>query len=238
MSAYTLDIRTLSFGGFVLGNMPNGLSSEDQKFWREHPDELRLLLGCMRLEQVPERMRFAVAGATKLDAIPAQKSVESFAGLRKFNYPPIDPDLFPREQLATPACTITSLVAASTWSEAGAVRIALGTDEPDVLKLSHLLAESSLTLTLPQAAEVYRQTQRGQATGLQTGNSAGRNTFFVRTNSKEYPAIHCQMFHHGLEWHGRFHRQVAHDRLREPDNSRFLFANFDVAKISQLAQSA
>src|SRR3989344_3038354 len=194
---------------------PNGShwANELKKFLRKEPCWLNEQAQQAQAVTASKPSRFSVGATTQLNNIVGKKTKRCFVDSRwAYRDSDLDSSL-PIQQPNAPACTISTLAPTKSWTfvEGAAAILGIGASTDSVL-LGTALIENGYTMTLVQAEEMVKKTERHEKTKMRVDGYG--NFFFVETGDEENPVSVGCVFRdervwrayvfrlgHGSRWH-------------------------------------
>ncbi len=182
MSAKTYDKRTAAFAGFVIQNMPAGLTDEIMQGWMDNPSAMKKFLAGL----VPPEVSFiSIVATTHLDAVKGKKTAKCFTDDWYYRSDDFDRWLG-KSQPDADSCTVSACAMGKDWLFVEAARALPGVGQTsDIAVLGRSLIACGYTVTLPQIEDLKVRTERGEDTGMRTDGYG--NFFFVETGDPENP---------------------------------------------------
>lgn len=201
MSAKTYDKKTAAFCGFVIQNMPNGLTDEIMQGWMDNPPATKKLLAGF---VPPEVLLLSVVATTRLDAVEGKKNAKSFTDGWYYRNDAFD-RCFGENQPDADACTVSACAVGREWLFAEAARTLPGVERTsNIAVLGRSLIACGYILTLPQIENLKVRKERGEETNLRTDGYA--NFFFVETGDPENPVSVADVFRYDSRWYADVYR--------------------------------
>lgn len=188
MDAKTYDSKTAAFAGWLIQNVPEGLTDEDMNYWMGNPDGSKEFLFGLKLPKTPPAKPtplLSVIATINLDAVGGKKTANCFTDdVWNPNYHDGDFDRWlPANQPKADSCVITTLGFAKDWTFAEAAAKILGVGAgTSIALLSKALIENGHTMTLVQAEEMVKKAECGEKTDMRTNDHG--NFFFVENKDE------------------------------------------------------
>lgn len=233
MRAKAYDKKTAAFIGFLIQNMPSGLTDDIMQGWMNNPAATKRLLSGLApskdakpAKPETQSVLFTVIATTEQGEIAETKTRTRFAG---YTYRDSDFDNWlSATQPKSDACAITTLGLKKDWLFAEAARALPGVSETsDIAALGRSLIANGYTMTLAQAEDMVERTKRNETTGMRTDGWG--NFFFVETGDENNPVSVGYVDRRGSRWSASVLRLGSGRRWGA--GYRLLVRNLDASKL-------
>lgn len=174
MSAKAYDKKTAAFAGYVIQNIPAGLTDEVMDGWMNNPAAMKRLLAGLASPktEAPAKRKplLTVVATTNLGAIASKETAACCTRLcyDEHRYDELNRRL-DKVQLHTKGCTISTCAPAVrgwTWVEAAWSLPNIRQNATSITRLDRALLIYGYTITLSQIEDLIERTERGENTGL------------------------------------------------------------------------
>ena len=230
MSAKAYDKKTAAFAGFLIQNVPDGLTDEVMQGWMDNPSALkRLLAGLVPSGGVAADSFCYVLATTALAASATKKTSKCLTGPRwDYREGGFD-NWFPVNQPKADASEISTIGFKRGWTFAEAVEKVLGLAIPgaSIKLLGQKLIAGGHTMTLVQLEDMVEATERGENTGMRTNGYA--SLCFVETGNEEGPVSVARVNSVDSRWGVSIVR--LGEGFRRNAGYRLLVRNLDASKL-------
>lgn len=231
MNAKTYDKKTAAFVGFMIQNVPDGLTGDIMQGWMNNPSAMkRFLSGLVPPEKEEESQIFSIIETINLGAVPGKKTARCFKSILYAHRDSDFDNWLGKNQPDAAPCEVSVCTAGKEgWTFAEAACALPGVKQTsDTAALGRSLIINGYTVTLSQIEDLVESTERGEKTGLRTDGYG--NFFFVETDNEYYPVLVGLVRRNVCDWNANLDRLGADYRWHAVD--RILVRNLDASKLA------